>query len=171
MKYYRRPIISLPAMMKGKEKHGLLPTEIDKAQYKNGMRFKVLNTKGKSIKSNVAYAYCKTAEQAKALSFISTRGLARVSWGTDLPSIEVRIPNAIQRLLDKAEKLQRMNYNEVIMKNQNDICFVEVSNKSEGIEHNTVDRAKKWGLNAAEKTIFFQLKAVTKKITENWNNR
>lgn len=167
---YRRPVISLKALMKGKEKHGLTPTEIDIVQFKNGMRYKVLNTKGKSIKSNVAYAYCKTAEQAKALSFISTRGLARVSWGTDLPSIGVRIPNAIQRLMSKAEKLNSLNFNEVILKNQDDICFTEVANKSEGISHNTVDRAKKWGLDAAEKTIFFQLKAATKKITENWNN-
>ena len=131
-RFYERPWYFLPKLMKGE--YGVNPTEIDKAQYKRGMLYKILNTKGRSKKSNVAYAYCKTAGDLKRLIKIDTRGLARVMWGKNLAQIGANVPYTITRLLNKAKKLPTLPYNTNTLVSENDIHTATITNNASNID-------------------------------------
>ena len=56
-------------------------TQEDIAQFRAGMRFKVIDDKEPhKMKHNIPFAYCKTKSQLKTLTRIATRGLNKVMW-------------------------------------------------------------------------------------------
>ena len=131
-KFYERPWYFLPKLIKGE--YGVQPSQIDLAQYKKGMLYKILNTKGRSRKSNIAYAYCKTPADLKRLIHIDTRGLARVMWGKNLEQIGVDVPVEITRLMNKAKKLQALPYNTNTLVSENDVHTASLTNNASNID-------------------------------------
>lgn len=105
----------------------------DKAAFKAGKIYKVLNTKA-GAKAGQAFAYCKTKQEVKRAKKIETRGLSRVMWGKDLPSIGSYIPNTIQRLLNKSSRLKSLNLNEVSITKEDDSTVLHVTNDVRNIE-------------------------------------
>lgn len=77
-RFYERPVLNLLKLIRG-EYHDYKPSREDGLQFRNGMRFKVINTKH-GVKKGTAFAYCKTISAAKKSQKIATRGLARVMW-------------------------------------------------------------------------------------------
>lgn len=78
-KYYYRPILTLTKLVRG-EYRRTYATPQDKEMLKQGYNFKVLNTRYKKHKKGEAYAYTKDIKEAKILSRIRNRGLARYTW-------------------------------------------------------------------------------------------
>ena len=54
-------------------------TDDDKAAFKQGKVYKVVNTKA-GAKPGQTFAYCKTKQEVKRAKKIETRGLSRVMW-------------------------------------------------------------------------------------------
>lgn len=126
-KFYTRPILSLQELIANGE-----ASSIDEYQFKAGKKFKIVNTKNGKEK---AYAYCKTASEAKKLAKIANRGLARVMWGKSLPEIGVRIPNTIQALIKKSPNLEKLNYSSSsLTTNEECMSILEIENSSEKVE-------------------------------------
>lgn len=86
-KYYMRPIYKLDDLAKGlvRNERGkrLYATKEDYAALRNGMKFKIMNTKH-GVKRGTVYAYTKGINEAKRLARIQNRGLTKYSWGSIL---------------------------------------------------------------------------------------
>ena len=86
-KYYYRPIYKLEDLAKGlvRTERGrrLHATREDYAALRQGMKFKVMNTKY-GVKRGTVYAYTKGINEAKRISRIQNRGLTKYSWGSIL---------------------------------------------------------------------------------------
>lgn len=97
-KYYYRPIYKLEDLAKGlcRTERGkrLYATKEDYAALRNGMKFKVMNTKH-GVRRGTVYAYAKGINEAKRLSRIQNRGLTKYSWGSILNTFTT---NSISKL-------------------------------------------------------------------------
>jgi hypothetical protein len=131
-KYYTRPILVLVRLIRGGYQE-FKATDEDRKQFKAGMVFKVLDTRSGKPKGT-AYGYAKTKGAAKKLSVIHTRGLARVMWGKDLPSIKAAIPSTILRLMRKAKDLDRLNYSDASLYSEEDETVLTIENKAKRVE-------------------------------------
>lgn len=98
------------------------------------MIYKVLNTRS-GAKKDDAYAYCKRKGELKKLIKISTRGLARVMWGKDLPRIGVSVPSSLLNLMKKSNKLNTLNFNEINLDKSNDETALNITNRAKNIEN------------------------------------
>lgn len=98
--YYWRPVYDLVQLSKGlcKTSKGrvLHATKEDYAALRNGYKYKIMNTKYR-VKRGTVYAYAKSKSEAKRLSRIKNRGLAKYSWGTALNNITGRAIGAANR--------------------------------------------------------------------------
>ena len=124
-KYYYRPVQDLALLAKGEYK----PYHATKADYqalRKGYKFRVLNTKV-GHKRNEVYAYCRGINEAKRVSRIQNRGLARYTWGNALNNkgmhwsegrmdqfqhsqIEVELPPIFKRLERKSPNITKYNF-------------------------------------------------------------
>jgi hypothetical protein len=164
-KYYERPFVVLLRLIRGGYA-GMAATEEDKQQFRNGMIYKVLDTRyPNKFRSNVAFGYCKTKGQLKKLCKIETRGLSRVMWGKDLEEIGVKVPVAIQRLLRKSPKLQSLDFNKNKIIENGDTVAVEIENDVARIERYG-KMAEKAGYTNAEKALRVQLRLLAEKQKE-----
>ena len=164
-KYYERPFVVLLRLIRGGYA-GMAATEEDKQQFRNGMIYKVLDTRyPNKRKSNIAFGYCKTKGQLKKMCKIETRGLSRVMWGKSLEEIGVKVPNAILRLLRKSPKLQSLDFNNNKIVAQGDSVAVEIENDVARIERYGKFAEKK-GYTNAEKALKVQLRLLAERQKE-----
>ena len=123
-KYYFRPVQDLTLLAKGELKpyHA---TKADYAALRQGYKFRVLNTKV-GHKRNEVYAYTRGINEAKRVSRIQNRGLARYTWGDALNSstkgeyemqgqfrgkvIETNLPPIFTRLTKKSPNISKLHF-------------------------------------------------------------
>lgn len=78
--YYSRPIQQFKLLHQGAYQ-GFHMTKKDYQMWRQGYKFRVLNTKYR-VKKGTVYAYCKGINEAKRVARIQNRGLAKYSWGS-----------------------------------------------------------------------------------------
>lgn len=157
-KYYERPFLVLIRLIRGGYA-GKTASEEDREQYKNGMVYKVLDTrKGKSD----TFAYCRTKGQLRQLRRIANRGLSRVMWGKDLEEIGVKVPAAITRLIGKSPNLTKLDFNDNRMETNDDVVEVEIENDVANIER-YARFAEKKGYDKVRSALAVRLKIIAEK--------
>lgn len=128
-KFYYRQVKSLKEIAKLREGN----TQ-DYEMLRKGFLYKIFRTSEGSLNVprnyNKAYAYARTAQEAKRLARIETRGLMRAMWGKNLYEIDAKVPTTIKNILMKSPKLEGMEYNDVSLKDEGDGWTVEITNKS-----------------------------------------
>lgn len=123
-KYYNRPVQDLVKLSKG-EYAPYHATKADYAALRQGFKFRVLNTKV-GHKRNEVYAYCKGINEAKRVSRIQNRGLARYTWGDALNNhseevmqlqhqtggkiVETDLPPIFNRLVKKSPNITKYHF-------------------------------------------------------------
>lgn len=157
-KYYERPYLVLIRLIRGGYA-GKTATEEDREQFRNGMVYKVLDTRGRKP---TTYAYCKTKGQLKQLRRIANRGLSRVMWGKNLEEIDVKVPAAITKLIGKSPNLNKLNFNENTLTDDGDVVEVEIENDVANVER-YAKFAEKKGYKAVEGALRHRLKAIAEK--------
>ena len=160
---YFRPILVLSRLVNGGYSK-YKPTQEDINQLRKKMVYKVLNTKT-GVKKGTAYAYCKTKGQAKKLSKIRTRGLARIMWGKNLEKIGAKTPNSILRLIRKSPDVNTMNYSKQSIINSSDETSLTFENSAKFIER-IADLGKRQGERKIMNAILRDLKKMADKKTE-----
>ena len=160
---YFRPILVLSRLVNGGYSQ-YKPTQEDINQLRKKMVYKVLNTKT-GVKKGEAYAYCKTKGQAKKLSKIKTRGLARIMWGKNLEKIGAKTPNSILRLIRKSPDVNTMNYSKQSIINSSDETSLTFENSAKFIER-IADLGKRQGERKIMNAILRDLKKMADKKTE-----
>lgn len=160
---YFRPILVLSRLVNGGYSQ-YKPTQEDIQQLRKKMVYKVLNTKS-GVKKGTAYAYCKTKGQAKKLSKIRTRGLARIMWGKNLEKIGAKTPNSILRLIRKSPDVNTMNYSKQSIINSSDETSLTFENSAKFIER-IADLGKRQGERKIMNAILRDLKKMADKKTE-----
>lgn len=161
---YLRPFVDLRVLVAG-GCEGLTATEIDRAQLKRGMRYKIYNTKNRSMRKAPAYAYCKTKGDLKKLRQIKTRGLAKVMWGKSLDDIGIAVPPGIQRLISKSPDLGGLPYSETKLEQNGDTTTATIENKATNIER-FAKRAEEYGYRIAMAELRHRLAALAAKQRE-----
>lgn len=159
---YERPILVLSRLVNGGY-YEYKATQEDINQLRKKMVYKVLNTKS-GVKKGTAYAYCKTKGQAKKLSKIRTRGLARIMWGKNLEKIGAKTPNSILRLIKKSPDVNTMNYSKQSIINSNDETSLTFENSAKFIER-IADLGKRQGEKKIMNAILRDLKKMADKKT------
>ena len=142
-KYYYRPVQDLAKLAKGEYKpyHA---TVADYAALRAGFKFRVLNTKV-GHKRNEVFAYTRGINQAKAISRIENRGLARYTWGNalnnkgvywaernlvvDKASIEIELPPIFKRLERKSPNITKFNFGSRELGYRNGVITMKVLNR------------------------------------------
>lgn len=157
---YERPILILSRLVNGGYSN-FKPTQEDIVQLRKKMVYKVLYTKA-GVPKGTAYAYCKTKGQAKKLSKIKTRGLARIMWGKGLEQIGAKTPNAILRLMKKSPETSSMNYSKQLIINSNSETSLIFRNNAKFIQR-IADLAIKQGIKKIMNAIFRDLKQMANK--------
>lgn len=155
-KYYYRPVQELAKLAKG-EYPPYHATRADFAALRQGFKFRVLNTKV-GHKKNEVYAYCKGINEAKRLSRIKNRGLARYTWGSALNNhtkeifeeyaktggkiVETDLPPIFHRLAKKSPNITKYHFGwskASYHKGKNAYAEVQVTNKlSEAERYSTI---------------------------------
>lgn len=123
-KYYYRPVQQLSKLAKG-EYEPYHATKEDFAAMRAGFRFRVLNTK-LGHKKNEVYAYTRGINEAKRVSRIQNRGLARYTWGDALNNhseeifqmqaerggkiVETDLPPIFHRLAKKSPNITKYHF-------------------------------------------------------------
>lgn len=123
-KYYFRPVQDLTLLAKG-EYAPYHATKADYAALREGFKFRVLNTKV-GHKRNEVYAYTKGINEAKRVSRIQNRGLARYTWGDALNNhaeevmkiqaqkggkiVETDLPPIFHRLAKKSPNITKYHF-------------------------------------------------------------
>lgn len=157
-KYYERPYLVLIRLIRGGYgRHRA--TEEDVEQFKNGMVYKVLDTRNGHTKT---FAYCKTKGQLKQLRRIANRGLSRVMWGKNLEDIDVKIPAVITRLIGKSPNLDKINLNENKLINDVDVVGVEIENQVANVER-YAKFAEKKGYDKVRSALAVRLRVIAEK--------
>lgn len=157
-RFYYRPILNLIKLVRG-EYHGYYGTKEDAYELKyNKMKFKVLNTK-KGVRKNTAFGYARSVAEAKKMSRIANRGLSRVMWGTDLPSIGAKVPVSLARLVSKSPNVIKYPLNNVTLYSKNDTQGVEIVNAVKGIERYAYQAELK-GYNRMYQVLMKELKNI-----------
>lgn len=162
-KFYTRPILVLSKLLAG-EYQDQTPTEEDRKQIKNKMKFKVLYTKN-GIKKGTAFAYTKSISQAKKAAKIANRGISRVMWGKNLESISATVPSSLQRLIRKSPSISKYNFNKVSLKAENDETSVLVVNNIKNVER-YAKMAERQGYKKVSSSIMRELKRIAEKKVE-----
>lgn len=160
---YFRPILVLARLINGGYRD-YKPTVEDKAQFRKKMVYKVLNTK-KGVKKGEAYAYCKTIGQAKKLSKIKTRGLARIMWGKGLDKIGATVPSSILRLIKKSPVTSSMDYSSQGIEINNGETSLIFENNAKFVEKFATS-AKAAGFRKIMNSIMRELKTMADKEKE-----
>lgn len=160
---YERPVLVLSRLVNGGYSD-FKPTQEDINQLRKKMVYKVLYTKA-GVPKGTAYAYCKTKGQAKKLSKIKTRGLARVMWGKGMEQIGAKTPNSVLRLMKKSPDIASMNYSKQSIINSNDETALIFENSAKFIER-IADLAKKQGFKKIMNAILKDLKQMANKDRE-----
>jgi hypothetical protein len=164
-KFYERPFLVLLRLIRGGYA-GMSASQDDIQQFRNGMIYKVLNTKSPlTYRSNVAFGYCKTKGQLKKMCRIENRGLGRVMWGKNLDEIGVNVPSTIQRLLNKSRNLNSLDFNKNTLIENNDSVSVEIENKASYFER-WGRFAEKKGYENANKTLKIRLRLIAERHKE-----
>ena len=158
---YERPFVVLSKLIAG-EYDGLYATEIDRAQYQRGMKFKIYNTKKNKPERAPAFAYCKTKGELKRLRRIAHRGLAKVMWGKSLDQIGVNVPIGIQRLINKSPALETLDYSDTELTNEADKVSVTIKNSASDIEK-YASAAERYGYDKAMSELQHRLAAIAKR--------
>ena len=158
---YERPFVVLSALIAG-QYQGLTATDIDKAQYRNGMKFKIYNTRKNKQERAPAYAYCRTKGELKKLRRIAHRGLAKVMWGKSLDTIGINVPIGIQRLINKSPALEGLSYSDTTFEAEGDKTSVTIKNSASDIEK-YAKSAEKYGYDKAMLELKHRLTALAKK--------
>ena len=158
---YLRPYYVLSVLIQGGYE-GVGASEIDKAQFKNGMKFKILNTKHNRQKNAPAYAYCKTKGELNRLRKIKNRGLAKAMWGKSLDSIGMNVPIGIQRLLNKSPNLESLPYSHTELEKEEDSVAVTIENRAENIEK-YAKPAEAYGYKKVQQELRHRLAALARK--------
>lgn len=122
-KYYYRPIQQLAKLAKG-EYPPYHATKADYAALRQGYKFRVLNTKV-GHKRNEVHAYTIGINEAKRLSRIQNRGLARYTWGEAVLNntlknkkdfseikVETNLPPIFHRLAKKSPNITKYHFGE-----------------------------------------------------------
>ena len=162
-KYWTRPILSLALLVRNKyPKHKATPE--DYVQFRKKMKYKVLYTKS-GVKKGTAFAYTKTKAQARKAAKIETRGLSRVMWGKNLPSIGAKVPNSILKILAKSTKLNSLDFNTVKMSSSSDEQSVEITNKVTAIER-YAKKAELAGYRKVSNSLMREMKNIAKRDRE-----
>lgn len=78
--YYYRPIQQFKLLKQGAYK-GFHMTKKDYQMWRQGYKFRILNTKHR-VRKGTVYAYAKGINEAKRAARIQYRGLAKYSWGS-----------------------------------------------------------------------------------------
>jgi hypothetical protein len=160
---YERPVLVLSRLVNGGYSD-FKPTQEDINQLRKKMVYKVLYTKA-GVPKGTAYAYCKTKGQAKKLSKIKTRGLARVMWGKGMEQIGAKTPNSVLRLMKKSPDIASMNYSKQSIINSNDETALIFENSAKFIER-IADLAKRQGFKKIMNAILKDLKQMANKDRE-----
>ena len=160
---YARPILILSRLVNGGY-YQYKPTQEDINQLRKKMVYKVLNTKS-GVKKGTPYAYCKTKGQAKKLSKIKTRGLARIMWGKNLEQIGAKTPNSILRLIRKSPDVSSLNYSKQYIINSNAETSLIFENSAKFIDRIS-DIAKRQGFKKIMNAILQDLKQMANKDHE-----
>lgn len=162
-KYWTRPILSLALLVRNKyPKHKAVPE--DYVQFRKKMKYKVLYTKS-GVKKGTAFAYTKTKAQARKAAKIETRGLSRVMWGKNLPSIGAKVPNSILKILAKSTKLNSLDFNTVKLSSSSDEQSVEITNKVTAIER-YAKKAELAGYRKVSNSLMREMKQIAKRDRE-----
>lgn len=144
-KYYYRPILTLIKLVRG-EYRRTYATPQDKEMLKQGYNFKVLNTRYKKHQKGEAYAYTKDIKEAKTLSRIKNRGLARYSWAGALNNkasemyldkknvnsghfMEIELPLIFKRLVRQSPDISKYNFISRAMTYRGGVVTVQIENK------------------------------------------
>lgn len=122
-KYYFRPVQDLTLLAKG-EYAPYHATKADYAALRQGYKFRVLNTKV-GHKRNEVYAYTRGINEAKRVSRIQNRGLARYTWGEAVLNntlknkkdfkeinVETNLPAIFHRLEKKSPSITKFHFGE-----------------------------------------------------------
>lgn len=123
-KYYFRPVQDLAKLAKG-QYAPYHATKADYAALREGFKFRVLNTKV-GHKRNEVYAYTKGINEAKRVSRIQNRGLARYTWGDAINNrsqdmmqlqqegggkiVQTDLPPIFHRLAKKSPNITKYHY-------------------------------------------------------------
>ena len=159
---YNRPYVNLRALVAGKIQ-GLRATEIDLGQLKNGMMFKIFNTrKTSNLRRAPVYKYCRSKEELVTLRRIENRGLAKVMWGKSLEQIGSNVPVAIQRLISKSPHLGSLDLSRTSFEEKDNEISVVIENKAYDIER-YADYARNEGYKAALNEMKHRLAAEMRK--------
>ena len=159
---YTRPILILSRLVNGGY-YQYKPTQEDINQLRKKMVYKVLNTKS-GVKQGTGW-YCKTKGQAKKLSKIRTRGLARIMWGKNLEQIGAKTPNSILRLIRKSPDVNSLNYSKQYIINSNEETSLIFENSAKFIDRIS-DIAKRQGFKKIMNAILRDLKQMANKDHE-----
>ena len=164
-KYYQRPFLVLIRLIRGGYA-GMTANQEDIQQFRNGMIYKVLDTKSPlKYKSNVAFGYCKTKGQLKKMCKIENRGLGRVMWGKNLDEIGVNVPSTIQRLINKSRNLNSLDFNKNTLTETDSSVSVEIENKASYSER-WGRFAEQKGYQNAQKTLGIRLRLIAQRNKE-----
>lgn len=155
-KYWTRPVQYIPTLAKNKR-----ATQEDLEKLRQGYLFKVAYTKA-GIKKGTAFAYCKKLSQTKKFAKITTRGLSRVMWGKNLPSIGAKIPTVIKSIMKRSKDTNNVELNSVQLVSNDNECHVFISNKVAEIERYS-SIAVRQGYKRAEKSMTKEIKQILEK--------
>lgn len=158
---YERPFALLSALVAGGYP-GLAATDIDRAQLKRGMKFKVYNTKRHKQSKAPAFAYCRTKGELKRLRRIATRGLAKAMWGKSLATIGANVPLGIQRLIGKSPALAGLDYSETALETHGAKVSVTITNSASDVEK-YASAAERYGYDRAMAELRHRLAAIAKR--------
>ena len=159
---YERPFVLLSALVAGGYP-GLAATDIDRAQLKRGMKFKVYSTRKSQQQSKApAFAYCKTKGELKRLRRIANRGLAKAMWGKSLATIGVNVPLGIQRLIGKSPALAGLDYSETALETRDAKVSVTITNSASDVEK-YASAAERYGYDRAMAELRHRLAAIAKR--------
>lgn len=158
---YERPFVLLGALVAGGYP-GLAATDIDRAQLKRGMKFKVYSTKKHQQSKAPAFAYCRTKGELKRLRRIANRGLAKAMWGKSLATIGVNVPLGIQRLIGKSPALAGLDYSETALETRDAKVSVTITNSASDVEK-YASAAERYGYDRAMAELRHRLAAIAKR--------
>jgi hypothetical protein len=152
----RRPMRLLSKIIKGKS--DVEATAQDIAQWKNGMKWKVFNTKGnRRLSQGIPFAYTRTREEALKAAKIANRGLAKSMWGANLGAVGAEIPQNIKKILGDSPNLSNLkHFNENREMQSATETSIDIKNKATAVERAAAAGAEV-GSKAALNTVQHQV--------------
>lgn len=122
-----RPVLKLSDLIRGKISSTRV-TPQDEEAYKNGFKWKVVNTKEKGQK---AFAYTKSLSEANVAKKIKSRGLLRAAWGINLLRVGGQIPRAIRNVISANPDIEKYSsVNDVRIQTENAGKYIVLENRA-----------------------------------------